>query len=119
MTTTPASSPSQSCIPVELRLALYRRAVACAYHDACKYYGLELSMTLDALEAAIANEVEAFYVAEHGAARGVAMACDVLGDMVYPDFLDMPPCLTPLGESVMDAVCQDHIGISQLHTTLH
>jgi hypothetical protein len=46
-------------------------------------------------------------------------ACDMLGDMVYPDFLDMPPCLTPLGEQVMDAVCQDHIDIDKLNTTLH
>jgi len=43
----------------------------------------------------------------------------MLGDMVYPDFLDMPPCLTPLGEQVMDAVCQDHIDIDKLNTTLH
>ncbi len=110
---------NQPCIPIELRLALYRRAVACAYRDACQRYGLRLDLTLDALETAIAEEVEALYVQEHGAEQGVELACGALGDMVYPDFLELPPCLTPLGESVMDAVCQDHIGTGRLNATLH
>ncbi len=113
------NTPNQSCLPVELRVALYRRVLACAYIEACEHYGFKLALTLEGVESAIANEIEKQYVIAHGFDHGVEMACDMLGDMVYPDFLDMPPCLTPLGEQVMDAACQDHIDINKLDATLH
>jgi hypothetical protein len=110
---------NQSCLPVELRVALYRRVLAYVYIEACEhYYGLELNLTLEDLESAIASEIEKQYVVAHGFDQSVEIACNMLGDMVYPDFLDMPPCLTPLGEQVMDAVCRDHIEIDKLNTTL-
>jgi hypothetical protein len=109
---------NQSCIPVELRVALYRRVLACAYIEACEHYGLELTLTLDELESAIANEIEKQYVVAHGFDQGVELACEMLGDMVYPDFLDMPPCLTPLGEQIMDTVCQKNIGICKHDSAL-
>jgi len=110
---------NQSCIPVELRIALYRRAVACAYQTTCKQYGIHVALSLDALEAKIANEVEAFHVAEHGLELGVEIACAMLGDMVTPDFLDASPRLTALGERVMDEVCQHHLKTVRLNATLH
>jgi len=113
------NSPNQSCLPVEVRVALYRRVLACAYIEACEHYGLQLTLTLEGVESAIANEIEKQYVVTHGFDQGVEMACDMMGDMVYPDFLDCPPCLTPLGEQIMDTVCQDHIAIAKLNSTLH
>jgi len=113
------NSPNQSCLPVEVRVALYRRVLACAYIEACEHYGIQLTLTLEGVESAIANEIEKQYVVAHGFDQGVEMACDMLGDMVYPDFLDMPPCLTPLGEQVMDEVCRGHIDTGKLNATLH
>ena len=113
------NSPNQSCIPVELRVAVYRRVLACAYLEACEHYGLQLTLTLDELESTIANEIEKPYVVTHGFDQGIELACAMLGDMVHPDFLDMPPCLTPLGEQAMDTVCQDRINIGKLNSTLH
>ena len=110
---------NQSCIPIEIRIALYRRAVACAYQATCEQYGIQLALPLDALEAKIATEVEAFHVAEHGLELGVEAACAMLGDMVTSDFLDMSPRLTTLGERVMDDVCQDYLKPVGIKATLH
>jgi len=110
---------NQSCVPVEVRVSLYRRVLACAYIEACEHYGLQLTLTLDELESTIANEIEKPYVITHGFNQGIELACKMLSDLVYPDFLDMPPCLTPLGEEIMDTVCQGHINIGKLNSTLH
>ncbi|MEA9393401.1 DUF5375 family protein [Acerihabitans sp. TG2] len=110
---------NQSCIPVELRIALYRRAVACAYQTTCEQYGIQLALSLDALEAKIANEVEAFHVEEYGLEMGVEVACAMLGDMVTPDILDTPPRLTTFGEWVMDDVCRHHLKPAGIKATVH
>jgi len=113
------NTDNQSCIPVELRIALYRRAVACAYQTTCKQYGIHVALSLETLEAKIANEVEAYHVAEHGLELGVEAACAMLGDMVVPDILDASPRLTQLGERVMDDICQHHLKTVRLTATLH
>ena len=110
---------NQSCFPLELRIAFYRRAVACAYQTTCEHYGIQLSLSLDALEAKIANEVEAAHVEEYGLELGVEAACAMLGDMVAPYILDTPPRLTTFGEWVMDDVCQHYLKPVELKATLH
>lgn len=110
---------TQSCISTELRLALYRRAIACAYRDACQRQGFQIVLTLDALEFTSAQELEAHYVEEHGLERGVELACNILSGTVCSDFLELPPCLTPLRESMMADLCQKHLGIDRPLTAMH
>ncbi|WP_170973554.1 DUF5375 family protein, partial [Citrobacter sp. wls712] len=45
-----------------LRAALYRRAVACAWLTLCTHQHRYPHLTLDALENAIADELEGFYL---------------------------------------------------------
>lgn len=112
------NSTQQSCLPVEVLTALYRRAMAQAYVDACASHGLEIGYTLDELQMAIAAEVENYYVGQHGPRVGMDMACAMLRDMVQPDILVAKPRLTMLGESMMDELCHQHIA-STPNTTLH
>ncbi|CDL39780.1 FIG018226: DNA replication protein, phage-associated [Citrobacter freundii] len=49
-----------------LRVALYRRAVACAWLTLCERQHRYPHLTLDALESAIAAELEGFYLRQHG-----------------------------------------------------
>ncbi|MDF3737306.1 DUF5375 family protein, partial [Enterobacter hormaechei] len=49
-------------LPPVLRAALYRRAVACAWLTVCKRQRRYPNLTLDALESAIADELEGFYL---------------------------------------------------------
>ncbi|MFK3627091.1 DUF5375 family protein [Escherichia coli] len=42
-------------LPLSLRLALYRRAVACAWLSICHQHNRHLQPTLEALETAIAR----------------------------------------------------------------
>lgn len=93
---------NHSCLPVEVRTAVYRRALAQGYLNACGTQGIRVSATLDELQMTIALELEGFYVRRHGADAGMEMACTMLGDMVEPDLLTAPPRLTSLGVTMMD-----------------
>ena len=93
---------NNSCLPVEVRTAVYRRALAQGYLNACKMLGITVTATLDELQMTIALELEGFYVRRHGAEAGMEMACTMLGDMVEPDLLTAPPRLTRLGATMMD-----------------
>lgn len=42
---------NHSCLPVEVRTAVYRRAVAQGYLSACEHYGLNISASLDCVAA--------------------------------------------------------------------
>ena len=108
----------QSCLPVEVLTAVYRRAVAQAYLDACANSGVSVGYTLDELQMTIAREVEAYYVTRHGVEEGMGMACTMLGDMVLPDILVAKPRLTRLGETLMDELCRDKMSAPH-HATLH
>lgn len=56
-------------LPPVLRAALYRRAVACAWLTLCERQHRYPHLTLDALESAIAAELEGFYLPRKKAAR--------------------------------------------------
>ena len=70
-------------LPPVLRAALYRRAVACAWLTVCKRQRRYPNLTLDALESAIAAELEGFYLSQaldgldYGPAELAALAEDV------------------------------------------
>ena len=49
-------------LPPVLRAALYRRAVACAWLTVCERQHRYPHLTLESLEAAIAAELEGFYL---------------------------------------------------------
>lgn len=85
-----------SCIPLEVRAAVYRRAVAQAYLDNCRETGVALTCNLTELE----------------------IACSMLGDMVQPTLLSDKPRLTVLGHIIMGELCQ-HVTAATLNTTLH
>lgn len=111
------NTTQQSCLPVEVLTALYRRALAQAYLDACATYGVETGYTLDELQMTIAA-VESYYVRQHGTKLGMDIACAMLRDMVQPDILVAKPRLTPLGESMMDELFRPCLHTTP-HTTLH
>lgn len=97
----------QSCLPVEVRTAVYRRALAHAYLDTCAFYRVNPGYTLDELQMAIAMDIEGYFVRQHGAEVGMDMACTMLSDMVQPDILVAPPRLTTLGQKMMDELWPD------------
>ncbi|AJJ62238.1 MULTISPECIES: DUF5375 family protein [Yersinia] len=109
---------NQSCLPVEVRTAVYRRALAHAYLDTCVSHGVSLGYSLDELQMAIAMDIEGYYVRQHGPEAGMDMACTMLSDMVQPDILLAPPRLTVLGQKMMDELCQAQITTTS-QTTLH
>ena len=90
-------------LPPVLRAALYRRAVACAW------------LTLDALESAIAAELEGFYLRQHGEEKGRQIACALLEDLMEAGPLKAAPSLSFLGLAVMDELCARHITAPVLH----
>jgi len=112
------NTTQQSCLPAEVLTALYRRALAQAYLDACTAYGVETGYSLDELQMTIAKEVESYYVRQHGAKLGMDIACAMLRDMVQPDILVAKPRLTPLGESMMDELFRPYLHTTP-ETTLH
>nr|WP_315290312.1 DUF5375 family protein [Serratia proteamaculans] len=109
---------TQSCLPIEVRTAVYRRAVAQAYSDTCVFYQVNLNYTLDELQILIAMRLEGYFVQQHGAEAGMDMACTMLSDMVQPDVLVAPPRLTVLGQKLMDELCCDHLATA-CHTTVY
>ncbi|MCX2201712.1 DUF5375 family protein [Pantoea agglomerans] len=109
---------NHSCLPVEVRTAVYRRALAQGYLNTCKNLGITVSATLDELQMTIALELEGFYVRRHGPDAGMEMACTMLGDMVEPDLLTAPPRLTQFGVTMMDELfCSQLAAASRI--TLH
>ena len=62
-------------LPPVLRAALYRRAVACARLTLCERQHRYPHLTLDALESAIAAELEGFYLRQHGGKRPSDCLC--------------------------------------------
>ena len=109
---------NHSCLPVEVRTAVYRRALAQGYLNACKNLGITVSATLDELQMTIALELESFYVRRHGPDAGMEMACTMLGDMVEPDLLTAPPRLTRLGATMMDELFCSQLAATR-RATLH
>ncbi|CVH26830.1 Uncharacterised protein [Serratia marcescens] len=91
-----------SCLPIEVRTAVFRRAVAQAYLDTCAFYRVSLGYTLDELQMTIALRLEGHFVRQYGAEDGMDMACTMLSDMVQPDVLVAAPRLTALGQKMMD-----------------
>ncbi|CQH63922.1 DUF5375 family protein [Yersinia enterocolitica] len=108
-----------SCIPLEVRTALYRRAVAQAYLDTCVSYGVALTMNIDELQMVIAENVEVYFMTRHGPESGMEAACCMLEDMVLPDILSVAPRLTLLGETMMDELCRAYIKTANMPVTLH
>lgn len=71
-------------LPPVLRAALYRRAVACAWLTVCERQHRYPHLTLESLEAAIAAELEGFYLRQHGEEKGRQIACALLEDLMEP-----------------------------------
>lgn len=109
---------NQSCLPIEVRTAVYRRAVAQGYISACEQYGLSVSASLDEVQMTIALELEGYYVRKYGPETGMDMACTMLSKMVKPDVLVAAPKLTRMGESMMDELLCGHLATAS-QTTLH
>nr|WP_222939052.1 DUF5375 family protein [Duffyella gerundensis] len=105
-------------MPVEVRTAVYRRAVAQGYISACEHYGLSVSASLDEVQMTIAFELEGYYVRKYGPETGMDMACTMLSEMVKPDVLVAAPKLTRMGESMMDELLCGHL-VTASQTTLH
>jgi hypothetical protein len=108
----------QSCLPVDVLTAVYRRAVAQAYLDICASLGVTVGYSLDELQMTIAMTLEGYYVQRHGPENGMEMACTMLSDMVSPDILVAKPRLTLLGQTMMDELCCNKMAATH-HTTLH
>ena len=96
-------------LPPVLRAALYRRAVACAWLTLCERQHRYQHLTLDALESAIAAELEGFYLRQHGEEKGRLIACALLEDLMQAGPLKAAPSLSFLGLAVMDELCARHI----------
>lgn len=107
-----------SCLPIEVRTAVFRRAVAQAYLDTCAFYRVSLGYTLDELQMAIAMNLEGHFVRQYGVDDGMDMACAMLSDMVQPDVLVSAPRLTALGQKLMDELCSDHLSAAP-NATVH
>lgn len=97
-----------------LRAALYRRAVACAWLTVCERQHRYEHLTLEALESAIADELEGFYLRQHGEEKGRQIACALLEDLMEAGPL-AAPSLSFLGLAVMDELCARHITSPVMH----
>lgn len=102
-------------LPPVLRAALYRRAVACAWLAVCARQHRYPYLTLDALESAIAAELEGFYLRQHGEEKGRQIACALLEDLMNAAPLKTAPSLSFLGLAVMEELCARHIKKPVLH----
>ncbi|HBN5543059.1 TPA: DUF5375 domain-containing protein [Enterobacter cloacae] len=102
-------------LPPVLRAALYRRAVACAWLTVCERQRRYPHLTLDALESAIADELEGFYLRQHGEEKGRQIACALLEDLMEAGPLKATPSLSFLGLAVMDELCARHITSPVMH----
>ncbi|WBU49434.1 DUF5375 domain-containing protein [Kosakonia pseudosacchari] len=102
-------------LPPALRAALYRRAVACAWLTVCAHQHRYPHLTLDALESAIAAELEGFYLRQHGEDKGRQIACALLEDLMNTAPLKTAPSLSFLGLAVMEELCARHITAPVVH----
>ncbi|EOF9225818.1 TPA: hypothetical protein MIR59_18945 [Klebsiella pneumoniae] len=102
-------------LPPVLRAALYRRAVACAWLTLCERQHRYPHLTLDALESAIAAELEGFYLRQHGEEKGRLIACALLEDLMQAGPLKAAPSLSFLGLAMMDELCARHLTSPVLH----
>ena len=93
----------------------YRRAVACAWLTVCERQHRYPHLTLESLEAAIAAELEGFYLRQHGEEKGRQIACALLEDLMESGPLKAAPSLSFLGLVVMDELCARHIKAPVLH----
>ncbi|MEB0939663.1 MULTISPECIES: DUF5375 domain-containing protein [Enterobacteriaceae] len=98
-----------------LRSVLYRRAIACAWLTLCERQQRYPHLTLDALENAISNELEGFYLRQHGEVKGRQIACALLEDLMEAGPLKAAPSLSFLGMAVMDELCARHIAAPVVH----
>ncbi|MBN7122630.1 hypothetical protein BSU01_13065 [Erwinia billingiae] len=98
-----------------LKAALYRRAVACAWLTLCHEQKRHTSLTLARLEHAIETELEGFYLRQHGRQRGQEIACALLADLMAAGPLKAAPCLSFLGQVVMDELCGRLKDVPVLH----
>lgn len=105
----------KTTLPAALRAALYRRAVACAWLSVCERQHRYAHLTLEALEFAIADELEGFYLRQHGEEKGRQIACALLEDLMEAGPLKAVPSLSFLGLAVMDELCARHITAPVLH----
>lgn len=112
------TTPDSSCLPVEVRAAVYRRAIAQGYLRACQHYGLSVAASLDELQMRIALVLESYYVSRYGLPAGLDMACTMLSEMVELDVLTAPPRLTRLGEKMMDELFCSRLAAART-TPLH
>ncbi|WP_394515939.1 hypothetical protein E7738_18880 [Pantoea sp. SGAir0430] len=99
----------------DLRAALARRAVACAWLTLCHKQQRWPGLTLARLEHAIENELEGFYLRQHGRARGQEIACALLDDLLAAGPLKSAPCLSFLGQVVMDELSGRILDARPLH----
>ena len=102
-------------LPLVLRAALYRRAVACAWLTLCERQHRYPQLTLSTLESAIAAELEGFYLHQHGEEKGRQIACALLEDLMEAGPLKTAPSLSFLGLVVLDELCARHIKSPVLH----
>ena len=102
-------------LPPALRAALYRRAVACAWLAVCARQHRYAHLTLEILESAIADELEGFYLCQHGEEKGRQIACALLEDLMEAGPLKAVPSLSFLGLAVMDELSARHITAPVLH----
>ena len=102
-------------LSLSLRVALYRRAVACAWLSVCHQQNRHPQLTLDEIEAAIACELEGFYLRQHGQTKGMEIACALLSDLMQSGTLMPCTALSKLGIAVMDELCVRHIIKPVLH----
>ena len=72
-------------------------------------------LSLDALESAIAAELEGFYLRQHGEEKGRQIACALLEDLMESGPLKAAPSLSFLGLAMMDELCARHITSPVLH----
>ncbi|WP_227731423.1 DUF5375 family protein [Yersinia proxima] len=113
------NTPNQSSYPVDVRIAVYCRAVAQTYLAACAADGMENLCTLDSLQHEITQQIETFFVHEFGPEVGTEIACSALRDMVSSDVLTHIPRLTLLGEVIMDSICCTQNTATQSLTTYY
>ncbi len=85
-----------------LQLALIRRAVACAWLTACHGQQRYPRLTLVRLESYIEMEIENFYLRQYGIEHGQEIACAFLSDLLVKTPVNAIPCLSFLGNVVMD-----------------
>jgi len=96
-------------LTTELRLSLYRRVAALAYQNFCIANDSHQEIDLDALEVKIAYEVEVYHILEYGHEDGLEYACELLSDMIEPDFLLAPPKLTEWGIEAMYSILGNNV----------